>query len=113
MHWGFNFYNCRYSVKPINPFHETCGEYFTPAGDCFLVYPAQDGTAYTSLHCQQFYMSLEDHRALKLCESLVGREKTLNAVEEGTEEFTFSKYPRGEEYMLNMREKINKLIKEN
>lgn len=113
LHWGFNFYNCRYSVKPINPFHETCGEYFTPAGDCFLVYPAQDGTAYTSLHCQQFYMALEDHRALKLCESLVGREKTMNAVEEGTEEFTFMKYPRGEEYMLNMREKINKLIKEN
>ena len=88
LHWGFNFYNSRYSVKPIDPYQETCGEYFTPAGDCFLVYPAQDGTAYSSLHCQQFYMALEDHKAMMLCESLVGREKTLAAVEEGTESFT-------------------------
>lgn len=111
LHWGFNFWNCRYSVRAINPFNETCGEYFTPAGDCFLVYPAQDGTAYTSLHCQQFYMALEDHRAMKLCESLVGREKTLAAVEEGAEGFNFKEYPISEDYILGMRERINTLIK--
>lgn len=111
LHWGFNFWNSRYSIDPINPFHETCGDYFTPAGDCFLVYPAQDGTAYQSLHCRQFYMALEDHKAMMLCESLVGREKTLAAVEEGTESFTFMEYPKGEGYILGMRERINELIK--
>ncbi|MBE6642854.1 MAG: DUF4091 domain-containing protein [Clostridia bacterium] len=111
LHWGFNFWNCRYSVKPVNPFLETCGEYFTPAGDCFLVYPAQDGTAYTSLHCRQFGMALEDHKAMMLCESLIGREKTLAAVEEGAEGFTFTQYPMDEEYLLSMRERINGLIK--
>ena len=111
LHWGFNFWNCRYSVKPINPFNETCGEYFTPAGDCFLVYPAQDGTAYQSLHFRQFCMALEDHKAMKLCEKLVGREKTLAAVEEGAEGFDFKNYPFDEGYILSMRERINSLIK--
>jgi len=113
LHWGFNFYNSRYSVKAINPYLETCGEYFTPAGDCFLVYPAQDGTAYSSLHCQQFYMALEDHKALKLCESLIGKEKTMELVEEGVEVLDFMSYPKEEGYILKMRERINKAIKEN
>ena len=111
LHWGFNFWNSRYSIAPINPFHELSGDYFTPAGDCFLVYPAQDGTAYNSLHCRQFCMALEDHKALKLCESLIGREATLAALEEGAEGFDFVNYPMDEAYVLGMREKINALIK--
>ncbi len=111
LHWGFNFWNNRYSVKPINPFNETCGEYFTPAGDCFLVYPAQDGTPYYSLHSEQFAMALEDHKALKLCEKLVGREKTVSAVEEGVDVLNFMDYPKDESYLLDMRERINLMIK--
>ena len=111
LHWGFNFYNSRYSIKLLNPYNETCGEYFTPAGDCFLVYPAPNGTAYTSLHCQQFYMALEDHKALKLCESIIGKEKTMALVEEGIEPMTFKKYPKTEEYILSMRERINNAIR--
>lgn len=111
LHWGFNFYNSRYSVKPIDPYQETCGEYFTPAGDCFLVYPAQDGTAYSSLHCQQFYMALEDHRALKLCEKLIGREKTMAIVEDGVTLNYFTDYPRDADYLLDMRKRINEAIK--
>lgn len=112
LHWGFNFWNCRYSVKPVNPYNETCGEYFTPAGDCFLVYPAADGTPYQSLHSRQFRMAFEDHRAMMLCEKLVGRDKTLAAVEEGVDTLTFMEYPADEEYLLSMRERINALIKE-
>ena len=37
LHWGFNFWNCRYSVRAINPFNETCGEYFTPAGPSGII----------------------------------------------------------------------------
>ena len=111
LHWGFNFYNSRYSVKAINPYNETCGEYFTPAGDCFLVYPAQDGTAYTSLHCQQMVMALEDHKALMLCEKLVGREKTLEALEKFGKLDYFVEYPKDEKYILSMRKEVNELIK--
>lgn len=111
LHWGFNFYNCRYSVRPINPYCELSAEFFTPAGDCFMVYPAPDGTAYTSLHCRQFCMALEDFRALKLCESLIGREKTLEIIENGIEPLTFSSYPKDGEYILDMRKRINSAIK--
>lgn len=111
LHWGFNFYNSRYSIRAINPYVELCGEYFAPAGDTFMVYPAPAGNAYSSLHCEQFVMALEDHKALMLCEKLVGREKTLQVLEEGIEKLTFEEYPKGEEYILSLRERINQLIK--
>ena len=111
LHWGFNFYNSRYSIRAINPYVELCGEYFAPAGDTFMVYPAPDGNAYSSLHCEQFVMALEDHKALMLCEKLVGREKTLQVLEEGIEKLTFEEYPKGDEYILSLRERINQLIK--
>lgn len=111
LHWGYNFWNCRYSVYPINPFVETCGEYFTPAGDCFLVYPAQDGTPYVSLHARQFEMALEDHKALTLAEKLIGREATLAILEEGADKLTFMEYPMDESYLLGMRAKLNEAIK--
>lgn len=112
LHWGFNFYNTRYSISDLNPYLDTGGEYFTPAGDCFLVYPASDGSAYSSLHCEQMYMALEDHRALMLCEKLIGREKTLELLHVGAEKLTFKEYPREEQYFLDMRNRINKAIKE-
>jgi hypothetical protein len=56
-------------------------------------------------------MALEDHKAMMLCESIVGRDKTLAAVEEGAEGFDFKQYPIDESYILGMRERINELIK--
>ena len=56
-------------------------------------------------------MALEDHRALKLCESVIGKEKTMALVEEGIEPLTFKEYPKTEEYILSMRERINNAIR--
>lgn len=110
LHWGFNFYNSRYSIKAIDPYLETCGEYFTPAGDCFLVYPSRDGKAYSSLHCEHFVEGLDDLRALKKCEERFGREKTLELLENAECELTFTSYPKDDSYLTGIRQKIRELF---
>jgi hypothetical protein len=111
LQWGFNFWYSQYSLHPINPFAETCGEYFVPAGDAFSVYPGQDGKPLYSLHAVHFYEALQDMRALKLLEKKIGREKVIEIIEEGcTEPLTFSKYPHSQEYLLRLRERVNSLL---
>ena len=111
LHWGFNFYNTRYSVKPLNPFNDVNGEYFTPAGDCFLVYPTQDGKTYSSLHAENFYMALQDYRALKACEKKLGKEKTVELMEGvAGQEITFTNCPHDKDFLYRLREKINGLF---
>ena len=111
LHWGYNFYNNQYSYAPINPFLITDGQYFAPAGDPFSVYPAPDGTAYESLRICVFYDAIQDMRALQLCETFYGKEYTVSLMEEGIEPITFKNYPRNIDYLPNLREKVNKAIK--
>ena len=44
LQWGYNFYYNRDSRAPINPFLNTDGDFFAPAGDMFTVYPGDNGT---------------------------------------------------------------------
>jgi hypothetical protein len=111
LQWGFNFYNCQYSNYPINPFSETCGEYFAPAGDAFLVYPGPHGVPYRTLHQAQFVDALTDLRALQLLSSLIGKEETMKLVEEDLEkELAFNYCPLEQSYYVNLREKVNAAI---
>lgn len=112
LQWGYNFYFSQGSVSPINPYTCTDGEYFVPAGDAFSVYPAPDGTAYETLHLVAFTQALYDLRALKLCESLYSRDAVLAQIERGCPEpMTFKSYPKDADYILNLRERINSMIK--
>ncbi len=111
LQWGFNFYNSALSFYPIDPLFDTSGDYMVPAGDTFSVYPGSDGTPWRSLHGVQFTEALTDLRALRLCESLTGREKTLALLEEGAEQpITFSDYPKDQQFILGFRERINRAI---
>lgn len=113
LHWGYNYYNSQFSYTTVNPYVSTDGDYFTPSGDTFSVYPAPDGTAYESLRLAVFHDALQDMRALELCESLYGREYVIKLIEEDCDfEITFSEYPRKEKYILNLRERTNNAIKE-
>lgn len=112
LQWGYNFYYSQHSVAPIDPYHCTDGGYFVPAGDAFSVYPAADGTAYETLHLVGFTQALSDLRAMKLLESLGGRETVMEIIEQGIEPITFKEYPRYDEYILTVRERINEKIKE-
>lgn len=112
LQWGYNFYYSQHSVAPIDPYHCTDGGYFVPAGDAFSVYPAADGTAYETLHLVGFTQALSDLRAMKLLESLSSKDEVMSILEDGIDPITFKEYPHSDEYILEMREKINQRIKE-
>ena len=112
LQWGFNFYYNQFSDSVINPYQDPCGEYFVPAGDAFSVYPAVDGTPLNTIHFLVFKHALEDMRALKLCESLYGKEYVMELIEGDLKnEITFENYPHEAEYILNLRHKVNNAIK--
>ena len=112
LQWGYNFYYSQHSVELLNPYLCTDGGYFVPAGDAFSVYPADDGTAYETLHLLGFTQALYDLRAMKLLESMTDKETVMSIIEEGIEPITFKEYPHSDDYILNLREKINAKIKE-
>lgn len=111
LHWGYNFYYTQYSRRKINPFVITDGDAFAPAGDAYSVYPAPGNKPYRSLRLVVFHEALCDMRALSLAEKLCGKDTVLAAVEsEGN--ITFSAYPKSADFLLSMREKINRMIEE-
>ena len=112
LQWGYNFYNSQYSVRPLDPFQITDGEYFFPAGDGFAVYPGPHGEPWETMHMKAFTMALQDRRAMDLAERLAGRDAVM-AVLEREGEVTFSRYPHGTEWLENLRAGINRLIEEN
>ena len=111
LQWGYNFYNNQGSYYPINPYISAACDYFGQAGDGFSVWPAQDGTAYESLRLCVFNDAISDMRALQLCESICGREKTVAALEEGLQRpLKFADWPKSEEYILQTRRRIDALV---
>lgn len=111
LHWGFNFWYSRLSKKQINPFENTDADKGFPSGDAFLVYPGEAGPI-SSIRFEVFYEVIQDLRALKLLEQLIGREKVLDLLEkELASPITFNEYPRDSEWLLTKREEINEAIK--
>lgn len=109
LHWGFNFYYTRFSLREVNPYNITDGDGFAPAGDAFSVYPGKKGQPYRSLRLVAFQEALYDLAALKLAEELCGRDAVLSLVD-GEGAITFASYPRNSAYLLDLREKINEMI---
>lgn len=114
LHWGYNFYNNMHSRDAINPYLDTCAGYAFPAGDAFSVYPAQDGSALESVRILSFYEALQDMRALRLAETLCGRERVIEEMERiFGEEIRFDRCAKSAKPLLEIREKINEMIAEN
>lgn len=111
LQWGYNYWYTRFSRRAVNPYIIGDGGGFTPSGDCCSVYPGPAGIPYQSLHMKAFTEALSDLRALRLAETLCGRTAVLQAVEGSLpEKITFSVYPRGAQYLLTLRETINRMI---
>lgn len=110
LHWGYNFYYNQYSYAFVNPFMNTDGEYFSPGGDTFSVYPGEDGKPMASIRLLVFNDGLQDMRAMRLCEKLYGRKYVIDLIEDGIDPITFKNYPKNSDYLLSMREKINRAI---
>ena len=112
LHWGFNFYNSEQSLHHINPYEVTDAEGSFPSGDAFLVYPGPDGVPEESIRLMVLYEAKQDHRALKLLESYIGKEAVIRLLEEDlSEPITFRSYPKSSAYFIGMRNKINRMIK--
>ncbi len=109
LHWGYNFWYTRFSIRKINPYVITDGDAFAPAGDAFSVYPATEGKPYRSLRLVAFQEALYDLSALKLAEERCGREAVLSILD-AQGEMTFSSYPKEADFILNMRETIHHMI---
>lgn len=110
LHWGYNFYNSQYSVRPIDPYRTTDADGAFPSGDPFLVYPGPDGRPVESVRLMLMDEAMADFRALTALENLVGRDKTLECL--GLDAAAFDGYPREESYLLEMRERVNQGIRE-
>ncbi|WP_409294104.1 DUF4091 domain-containing protein [Peribacillus sp. SCS-26] len=110
LHWGYNFWFSRLSRSRIDPYRNTDAGYGFPAGDPFLVYPGEEG-AVESIRLEVFFDALQDLRALQLLGGLIGRDEVIEMLESGLDEpITFTQYPQGPEWLLGMREKINRRI---
>ena len=109
LHWGYNFYNSCYSHSPLDPYGNPDGAYFTPSGDCFLVYPGVDGTAWESLRLNAMREAMDDIRALRLYEERFGRDASLALITRDLQKpLSFVNYPSDPSYLLNLRETIAK-----
>ena len=107
LHWGYNFYNSCHSYTPLDPYGYPDGEYFTPSGDCFLVYPGHNGEAWESLRLNAMREAMDDIRALRLYEKAFGKEATKELIMRDINgEFDFTHYPTAPDYLINLRERI-------
>lgn len=114
LHWGFNFYNSILSRKKINPYETVDADGGFPAGDPFLVYPGENGIPEESIRIMVQNEAINDYRALYALECRIGREKVMDLIrQEAGMELSFRQYPRGEEFLLRLRNKVNGLLTEN
>lgn len=74
LHWGFNFWNSKYSARCVDPFGTTDAAMAFPAGDPFVVYPGEDGQPLMSLRLKLLRQALYDYAALEAAAQRVGRE---------------------------------------
>lgn len=111
LHWGYNFYYTQLSKKLIDPFKVSDAGGKFPSGDSFVVYPAADGTAYHSIRLKVFYDALQDMAALNTLQKLTDKKTCLDIIEEkGRYNLTFKEYPHSNDWLLDSREAVNKLI---
>ena len=111
LQWGFNFYNIEGSLLRIDPYAVTDGLESWPAGDPFIVYPGRDGVPEESLRYMYMRMALHDLRALRLLESLAGRDAARDLVLEAAGgELTLSRYPCDPGFLPAMRVRVNDAI---
>lgn len=114
LHWGYNFYYSQYSKSVIDPFVTADAGGKFPSGDSYVVYPGKNGMPLDSLRLHVFYDAIQDMLALKLLESKIGYDKTLEIIEKGIDKpITFTEYPHDARWLESVREKVNIAISEN
>ena len=112
LHWGFNFWNSFLSLKQIDPYAVSDGGGYFLAGDPFTVYPG-DKCAVPSVRLTVFYEALQDLSSLIMLEAKIGRAAVIEIIEAGLEHpITFNDYPCSSEWLIALRQRINRKIAE-
>ncbi|MDY3928212.1 MAG: DUF4091 domain-containing protein, partial [Clostridia bacterium] len=106
LQWGYNFYYTQYSKEMVNPFFQNDSGGAFPAGDSFSVYPGENEPI-ESLRIAVFNQALQDLAAMKLLESYIGYEETLEIIESVAGNIVFEKCTSNPEIVLGARELIN------
>lgn len=116
LQWGFNFYNSALSLEAVDPYATSTAGGWVPGGDPYVVYPGKDGTAVPSLRLEVFREALQDLRALealrlKMERSCANpREAVIIAL--GLEELRFDHFKTNNAALIQLREKINRMLAE-
>ncbi len=113
LQWGYNYYYSMGSRRLINPYLTQSGDGQVQSGDAFSVYPGPMGQPLASPRLAVFHEAIQDIEALKLCESLIGREKVVALIDDlAGAPVTFSDYPQSADYILALRQAVNARIAE-
>lgn len=110
LHWGYNYYFDRMSEGFFDPKSNPCGYKQLP-GSSYLAYPMRS-TVVPSMREKHMCEAFDDLRAVKLLESLIGREATLDFCEERLGEKINSTLIPEKNALFTLREEINRRIKE-
>lgn len=113
LHWGYNYYYDLLSYGLFDPKLEPCHYNGANSATAYMVYPATNGDCIESIRQKVFYDALNDIRALQVLEKLVGREETMEFIEEHYGEVDFHTDAQSEEKFLAFREALNQKIKNN
>lgn len=112
LHWGYNFWNTKYSADRLDPWADTDAHGAYPSGDPFLVYPGKNGQPVSSIRQKQLAAALWDVQALEYCEQLAGRD-TVFALLDRCGPMDFKEYPRAAGALYALRASIDEKILEN
>ena len=114
LHWGYNFYYGRMTHGIFDPAKDPYG-YRNIPGASYLVYPGFDVPCLPSVREKQMGDAVSDYRALRLLESLVGRDKTLKicAGALGTDDIDIYTLPSEPSALIKMRASVNAEIEKN
>ena len=124
LHWGYNYYNSALSERYIDPYQVTDADGSFQSGDSFIVYPVKRpfalnggsaenyafGRVADSVRHEIFYDAIQDYRALKFLELLVGRDCVVNFLREEGVGKTFEEYPHSAVWHTEFRQKLNARI---
>lgn len=110
LHWGFNFYYSQYSLYPIDPYVTTSSDGIFSSGDAFSVYPGKNGPL-PSIRALVFREALEDIALCKLLEEKIGKPAVVELIDkEAGFEVTFKSYPKSEDFIFRLTEKIKNML---
>ncbi len=111
LHWGMNFYNASLSRFNINPYVTTSGNGSWPSGDPFIFYPAKNGS-YPSIRAKLTAEAIADMNLCRTVEEYIGRDAVVRIIDRLADRpITFDDFPRGEDYIFAVRDKLIRTLK--